>query len=158
MRLTRLIPIALSLFVSACTETRDEPPIPDVGMRMPPPEWAQGTWVVARHLLPGISAMSDAEAASWDDRTLTISDSAVVGTDARCALPSYGESLVQSDSIRWSYRLAPGALPLREPSSTVLEVLCDGAPWTEFGGTLIVTHPDTILVPWDGVFFVLGRS
>lgn len=157
MRPVRSITLAVLVVVSACADTREEPPTPDVGMRMPPPEWAQGTWVVARHLIPGISAMTDAQAASWDGRTLMISDSAAVETDTRCALPSYSESLVPSDSIRWSFRLAPGTLPLREPASTVLDVLCHGAPWTAFGGSLIVIHPDTVLAPWDGVFFVLGR-
>jgi len=107
--------------------------------------------------MPGVSAMSRETATSWLGRTLFVADTGATGAEARCARPSYRESLVPSDSIRWSYRLAPGTLPLAEPSSTVLTVLCDGAPWATFGGSLIVIHPDTVLVPWDGVFFVLGR-
>lgn len=148
--------VALMLLFVAC-ESPPAPPPPDGGMRMPSPEWARGTWVVARHLIPGISAMTDAEAASWHGRSLTLTDTMAAGPDATCESPSYRESLVQSDSIRWSYRLAPGALPLRQPASTVLDVFCDGTSWTAFGSALIAIHPDTVLASWDGVFFVLGR-
>lgn len=124
---------------------------------MPAPEWALGTWQVTGHLLPGVSALTGEAAAEWHGRTLVLADSLVVGPQARCEQPSYRESLVPSDSIRWSFRLPPDELPLGEPASTVLDVLCDGTPWLAFGGSLVAIHPDTVLVPWDGVFFVLGR-
>lgn len=146
---------ALLLAVAACTA--DAPSPPDTGPRMPPPDWAVGSWTVVRHLSPGVSALGDAEAAQWHGRVLVLSDSAAVGPEARCGGVSYRELLIDSDSVLVSHRLQRGALPLRETGTTQLDVLCDGVPWTAFGGRLLVTLPDTVLVPWDGVFFVLGR-
>ena len=145
----------LALFLPGCAA---EAPAPvDAGPRMPPPEWAIGTWVIVRAVQPGVGALGVEEAARWRGRRLVLSDSAAKGPDALCDRPSYREMLVASDSVLAEFKLAAGTLPLREGSTTQLAVQCRGIAWVAFGARALATMPDTVLVPWDGTFFVLGR-
>jgi hypothetical protein len=116
---------------------------------------APGAFAVAGFLVPGMSAMSPDEAASWEGRTLYFSDTAAASGDHRCETPVHTRSRVSTDSLLRSPRLAPGSLDLPEPMIARVEVRCGGAPWPAPGGMLLEGRDGRWLLPWDGVWFEL---
>jgi hypothetical protein len=117
-------------------------------------------WVIVGHLAPGISAMSDAEAARWHGRSVDLgADLATAGPDS-CAHPLYDSRPVHADSVLESYKIAPGSLgPSLPPGATVtiLETSCHGETWYSPGAILIKTSPTHAFTPWEGLFFELER-
>lgn len=134
------------------------PPPPDRGMRMPPPAWSRGRWVTSRTVASRISALIPGAASAMLGRALDISAEMVRGPTGECSSPSFRETLQPSDSVSHSYNFSRAELRLPDPATTTLDVLCDGGAWDAFGGRILAIAPDTILVPWDGVLFVLGRE
>lgn len=124
------------------------------------PATPRGEWTVFGHRIPGVSAMSEAEAAAWHGRAAFYSSAlAVFGADT-CRSPSYLSQQVRGDSLLTvDYRVAPEAFDLK-PGATIrrIEVQCSGSAWTVPGGTLLEMPNGTLFTVWDGVFFELRRS
>lgn len=120
-----------------------------------------GIWTVVGHHSPGVGAMSDEQAKSQYGKSLRLTPGAAVASGSRCGEPAYEPSrVVPDDFLAENYRLAPGALPplAGKSQAQVLEVRCNGSPWTTLGGLLIEVDRSRALAPWDGVFFELTRD
>ena len=116
-----------------------------------------GEWVVVGHRLPGVSAMSDAEAAAWHGRTIRFGARAALSGDETCAQPVYKEKEILADQYLSSqYHVRASTLGL-ESSQTVrlTEVYCGDQPWATLGGVLLRVAPDRGFAVWDGVFLEL---
>ena len=120
-----------------------------------------GIWTVVGHHSPGASAMSDDQAKSHYGESLRLTANSAIAPGARCSHPGYVPNrVVPDDFLAEQFKLAPGSLkPLAGRSQMqVLEVQCDGRPWSALGGSLIELDRNRALAPWDGVFFELARD
>jgi hypothetical protein len=115
-------------------------------------------WVIVGHRAPGVSTMSDADAAKWHGRSIDFGpDWACAGSDT-CHRPMYHTGPAPLDSVLASYQVAPGSLdPTVPPGATVTltQVLCDGETWYSPGAVVLRTSPTHAYTPWEGVFFEL---
>ncbi|MBA3497451.1 MAG: hypothetical protein H0T86_10125 [Gemmatimonadales bacterium] len=121
-----------------------------------------GQWSVVAHRMPGVSAMSDADATTWHGRTITYGSAEARSGDETCARAAYRERAVPTDSLlSASFGLTPGALGPRDSVPERVqwtEVTCGAAPWGSFGGRLLRTGADRAYAVWDGVWFELRRQ
>lgn len=120
-----------------------------------------GIWTVVGHHIPGISAMSDADAAAWHGRTVRLTAAQAISGGNHCDKPTYTPRSVAKDSfLGREFNLLPGSLtPLASLERiALLEVSCGGARWAALGGRLLEIDADHALAPWDGVFFELARD
>lgn len=119
-----------------------------------------GKWTVTGHRLPGVSAMSDADASQWHGKVIEFTPaSAVAGADA-CETPTYETVTLPADSLlNVDYRVGPASLGLA-PGSTieVTTVDCSGSQWSAPGGRLLHVGPNRAFTVWDGVFLELQRN
>lgn len=121
----------------------------------------RGIWTVVGHHIPGISAMSDAEATAWHGRTVRLTATRTISVGNHCDGPTYESRTVERDGfLGREYNLPPGSLtPLASLERVaLLEVSCGGTPWMAMGGRLIGIDADHALAPWDGAFFELERD
>ena len=98
-----------------------------------------GIWTVVGHRIPGISAMSDVEAAAWQRQTVRLTAAQAVTVGNHCDEPTYTTRTVQRSSFLSSeFKLPPGSLTALDSLErlTLLEVSCSG----------------------NGVFFELARD
>ena len=168
---TRRAALALALALAAAgTGCRKPAPAP-VAERtsVPPPASAPaasvpalaGVWTVVGHRMPGISAMSNAEADRWHGRKLRLDVAQAVMDESHCDRPTYTTREVARDSLLGGeFNLTRGNRPALDSLErlTLLEVRCGGSPWTAMGGRLIEVDADRAYAPWDGVFFELARG
>jgi heat shock protein HslJ/uncharacterized membrane protein len=120
-----------------------------------------GIWTIVGHQMPGVSALTDAQARARYGETLRLTEHAAVSSGDRCTEPRYSTRQVPAASfLAEQYRLAPGSLaPLATRNQLrILEVTCGGAPWTALGARLLELDRDRALAPWNGVFFELVRD
>ncbi|WP_375056768.1 META domain-containing protein [Zobellella sp. DQSA1] len=125
-------------------------------IRIEEEERLMGDWTITAHHLPGIGAMSEAEAAAWHGRRLQLRFPWAEWEGERCEQPRYRLSSLEPGSLLADYRLAPGSLPSLEsaPRPQRLEIACDQQPWL----TLLVPDQQRLLLPRDGTFFELRRN
>jgi len=167
---TRVIALALMAVAAAGCSKRDEaaesPPPGAAPARQPAaPETAAfdpiGTWTVVGQYLPGVTAMTAEDAKAFDGRTVTFGAAEALSNDERCTAPKYpARSVDTEDFLAAEFNLPPESLKPLEGMHTVtiVEVACNGAPWTAFGSLLIAVGANRALTPWDGVFFELERT
>ena len=120
-----------------------------------------GSWTVVGHHLPGVSAMTEAEASAWRGRTVRLTQAGAASGESHCKSAVYATRMVPRDSLLSAeYRLTADRLSRAGLAErvTVLDVLCAGTPWPAVGGRLIGIGADRALAPWDGVFFELARD
>jgi heat shock protein HslJ/uncharacterized membrane protein len=120
-----------------------------------------GIWTVVGHHSPGVSAMSDGQAKSHYGESLRLTANSAIAPGSRCSDPGYVPNrVVPDDFLAEQYKLAPGSLkPLAGRSQMqVLQVQCDGRPWTALGGSVLELDRNRALAPWDGIFFELTRD
>ncbi len=120
-----------------------------------------GIWTVVGHRIPGVSAMSDAEATTWHGRSVRLTETQAISGGSHCDPPTYVTRTVARDSfLATDFNLLPGSLtPLASLERlTLLEVSCGGALWAAMGGRVIEVDANRALSPWDGVFFELERD
>ena len=117
-------------------------------------------WVIIGHAMPGVSAMSDQDAAKWHGRSIDLGpDLAIAGPDS-CEHPLYESGPAPGDSVMQSFNAAPGSLGAAWPPGatvTLLRTFCNGETWYSPGAILIKTSPSHAYAPWEGVFFELER-
>lgn len=165
----RVLAIAAAVLVLAGCGKREEPPTPIEAKEreVEPPASAEppfdpiGTWTVTGHTFPGISAMTEGEAQAHDRQTVKFAAAEALSNGERCAAPKYpARSVETEDFLATEFNLPPESLkPVAgKDSVTVVDISCDGAPWTAFGSLLIAVDADHALTPWDGVFFELQRT
>jgi heat shock protein HslJ/uncharacterized membrane protein len=120
-----------------------------------------GIWTIVGHHGPGVGAMSDDRAKSHYGESLRLTANSAIAAGSRCSDPLYVPNrVVPDDFLAERFKLAPGSLkPLAGKSQMqVLEVQCDGRPWSALGGSLIELDRTRALAPRDGVFFELARD
>jgi len=120
-----------------------------------------GIWTVVGHHMPGVSALSDAQAKAHHGESLRLTAATAASAGTACSEPRYSPDRVAvEDYLAGQFRLAPGSLkPLAGKRQVeVLQVTCDDSPWTALGATLIQVDRDRALAPWNGVFFELVRD
>ncbi|HEV8481830.1 MAG TPA: hypothetical protein VGR66_13655 [Candidatus Eisenbacteria bacterium] len=117
-------------------------------------------WVIVKHVAPGVSGMSDADAGQWHGRAIILGpDLAIAGPDS-CARPMYHTGPAPADSVLQAFNVAPGSLgPSIPPQATVTitQTFCDGETWYAPGALIIRTSEKHAFTPWNGVFFELER-
>ncbi len=120
----------------------------------------KGVWTIVSHMSPGISAMSEDDAAARHGRTIRLMDDGAYAMPDRCTQPGYDVRDVATAELLAEYKLAPDALPQLAGRQTVrvLEASCYGNVWRAPGSRLIEIDEDRALVPWDGVFFEVARD
>ncbi len=117
-----------------------------------------GTWAVAGSSCPGICAMSHEEAESWIGLTATLADSELVFGGYSCRDATYrNQQLSKRDFFR-STRFDLVELGILMEEVQKLTVACEGQEWIAPGGILYVKDRQTLIVPWDGVYFELKRA
>ncbi|HEU5041519.1 MAG TPA: hypothetical protein VFT84_11885 [Gemmatimonadales bacterium] len=179
MTLTRAVAAAVlataALSLPGCRKAGDgrkpdsAPPAPaaEAAPAPPPADTSEapadltGIWTVVGHSIPGVAAMSDAEAATWHGRTIRLSGVEALAAGNRCDGPTYTTRSVPRDSLLGiEFNLPPGSLPALAAHERVRvqEVFCGGARWSAMGSRLIATDGGHALAPWDGVFFELARD
>ena len=120
-----------------------------------------GIWTVVNHHIPGISAMSDADAKAWQGRTVRLTTKQAISPESHCDEPAYTTDSVAKDRFLGSqFNLPPGSLtPLASLERiTVLEVFCGREHWAAMGGRMIQIDKERVLAFWNGVFFELARD
>ena len=120
-----------------------------------------GTWTVIAHVTPGVSAMNEDAAKARHGQTLLLTESAATSSGEHCASPKYPTRDVPTEEfLATEFNLPPESLKAFEGRDqvTIVEISCDGAPWTAFGSLLLEIDADHAFTPWDGVFFELERT
>jgi hypothetical protein len=167
MRGTRRLAILAALLASTGCGKSAEDPLPAASPETPAAAPAEeafdpiGTWTVVAHFMPGVSAMNDEAAKAHYGQTLQLTETAATSSAEHCATPKYPTREVPSEEFLASeFNLPPESLkPLEgRDQLTIVEISCDGAPWTAFGSLLLVIDAEHAFTPWDGVFFVLERT
>ncbi len=163
----RRILLAIVVLGAACQKASEAPAADRAGeapaaeMSITPVSAMLGTWTVVAHQIPGISALSDVEAAAWHGRTLRLTATHARSVDDQCDSPAYTARTVATDSLLdQEFRIDRGSLTLLQSAEhlTLLQVTCGDAPWTTLGGLIIGVTPGHALAPWDGVFFELEQD
>lgn len=174
----RSVFLAALMAMGGCGEADEAPPVDQAGEPPSAPATVEadpartGIWTVVAHHIPGISAMSEADAGAWHGRTLRLAASQALSPGSHCDDPTYTTRTEARDGyLGGEFRLPPGALePLASREDlTLFEVSCGGgnrgegtggggARWAAMGGLLIAVDEDRVLAPWDGVFFELERD
>jgi hypothetical protein len=142
-----------------CAEPANEGAAPVVGDPVVPDP--TGDWVVVGHVIPGISAMTEADASRWHGRVFHYEANRVLSGPDSCLLPEYRGTFARTDSLLGAQgREILRAIGLADTTRSipVTSVVCDGAEWVAPGGLLIWAEPDRPITPWDGVFFRLRRE
>lgn len=117
-------------------------------------------WVIVKHVAPGVSAMSETDAAQWHGRAIILGpDLAIAGPDS-CVRPMYHTGPAPADSILQAFHVPPGSLgPSLPPQAmvTITQTFCDGETWYAPGALIIRTSEKHAFTPWNGMFFELAR-
>ena len=118
-----------------------------------------GEWTVTGHRIPGISAMTEAQAQAMHGQVLKYTpETASSGKDV-CPHASYKTGNEAAGSfLAAGFRVTPQSLGLEgaDAKLDVTEVSCGGVRWTTLGGTLLQAGKRAF-APWNGVFFELQR-
>jgi len=122
---------------------------------------AIGTWIVTGHVMPGVSSMNEDAAKARHGQTLELTETEATSSGEHCATPKYPTRDVPTEEfLATEFNLPPESLKEFEGRDqvTIVEISCDGAPWTAFGSLLLKIDADHVFTPWDGVFFELKRT
>lgn len=121
----------------------------------PPHDAPFGEWRVVSHTAGFVSALPEAEVASWVGREAAYGPIRAVFHDAVCEEPSYTPGTWTPGAFSAHFQIRPSELGIDSETITTMEVGCPGA-WTAPGATLILDG-DRVYTHWDGVFFELQR-
>lgn len=118
-----------------------------------------GEWVIVDHRIPGISAMTGAEAAQWHSRKLRLGAKTATSFMSTCRRPVYHHRTAAANTfLQTKFRVAPEDLGLPARARLELtEIFCDNTRWTAPGGLLLRVPEGRLYTVWDGVFFELRR-
>lgn len=133
--------------------------IPTGCERCPLPSDYQGIWMLMNHEIPGIAAMSDADAQKMRGRIIRLLPNDAVSGSERCAVPTYAVRQTTAQELTEAYRARPNTLrdvdwALRP---LLVDVSCPGGRFSAPGSRVILLHRDHALTVWDGVFFHMMR-
>jgi hypothetical protein len=115
-----------------------------------------GSWVVVGHRAPGVSAMSEAEAESWNGSTLVLSRNELTFRDQVCSNPSFTSREIPRPEFADTFRISGEALGLAPKPICATEVSCTAG--SAGPGSLLIHGKGELLALWDGVYFRLRRQ
>ncbi|HEX5133400.1 MAG TPA: hypothetical protein VFX92_13065 [Candidatus Krumholzibacteria bacterium] len=143
---------------AACSGKKSEPaPAPAATPRAEPDPL--GRWTIVAHRIPGVSAMSDDEAATWHGRVFDLTANLAVFGGDTCEAPSYGYGTKSAARfLGEDYHVAPFTLDIADSTIGITWVSCNDEFRRDPGGVLIWAGPNRLFTPWDGVFFELTRD
>lgn len=148
--------VVLSATVAGCSSEKKEAPEPAGPRAAPDPA---GRWTIVAHRIPGVSAMSDADAAAWHGRVIDITRKRAISNGDTCGAIAFGhETRPTARFLGEGYHIAPFALGIEDTTVGVTWISCGGTNWAAPGGVLIWAHADSVFAPWDGVFFQMVRG
>ena len=103
--------------------------------------------------------MDAAEADRWKGTMLTYSTGAFSDGRKSCSSPKFTRRGLTAKSFLGEYRFKADAIGLSAPVIEEFSVQCDNPrPGPEFGATVLVRDANTLMVPWDGVYFEARRQ
>ena len=121
-----------------------------------------GDWVVVGHVIPGVSAVSDSEAAAWHGTKIHYEIGEATSGTKSCPNAVYSYHTARADSLLViGYRVDPRALGYTGSAKSrigLTKVLCSGAPWKSMGGFVVWMDENRLYSIWDGAFFELHRE
>lgn len=98
--------VVASVSMFACSKKKDEPaqetkvPSPDSTTQVASTSPAAPTdWIVVGHRIPGVSAMSDADADKWNGRVIQLAPEVVISGADTCASPMFTTTEGDADSL-----------------------------------------------------------
>ncbi len=118
-----------------------------------------GEWVIVDHRIPGISALTDEEAARWHGRSVRLGTKSATSHQAKCRQPRYRHRTALANTLlEDQFRVAPADLELRATARLELtEVWCAGVRWTALGWLLVRLPEGRLYTVWNGTFFELQQ-
>jgi len=145
----RVVVVLGAVLLAACSRQAEEP------ARKPPADVP--VWVVFAHRVPGVSAMTEAQAFNQHGHIVELHADRAISFPDTCARPEYRETHARADSLlALDYRIRATDLGLAPDAQLrVFDVVCDGALWPVMGGRIFWDAPDHGFAVWDGVFFEL---
>jgi hypothetical protein len=166
MRIACTLAVLAALLASAGCGKNAEDPDPATSPKMKAASVAEtfgaiGTWTVTGHVTPGVSIMNEDSAKARHGQTLELTETTATSSGEHCATPKYPTRDVPTEGfLATEFNLPPESLKEFEGRDqvTIVEISCDGAPWTAFGSLLLEIDADHVFTPWDGVFFELERT
>ena len=114
-----------------------------------------GRWVVEGNIAPGISALSDEEAASWDGAVLSLDRQHVSFGEYGCTSPRFETKEVSRTDFEEEFRVSGQVLGLSRDAVCSTRISCEDA--SPFPGSLLLHAEDHLLLFWDGVYFRVWR-
>lgn len=128
--------------------------------RRDPLDLIRGRWrVTAKYSCPHICAMDDSTARSYAGRTIEYSAARTSNGRDSCSAPRYSMRGLSEAQFVAEYNFYPAKLGLATLPIREFSVACpDRAGWPTIGSGGIVKDSGTILVGWDGVYFVARRE
>lgn len=152
--------------IVACSRKKDEPapetksPAADTTTQVASTSPAAATdWVVVGHRIPGMSAMTDAEADKWNGRVIQLAPEVAISGPDTCASPVFTTTEGDADSLLGvEYRIRATDIGWLGDRVRMTRITCGGSVWAALGGTVIWLDDDRGLAPWDGVFFEIQSA
>lgn len=117
-----------------------------------------GEWSTVGHSCPGICAMSNEEADSWIGLKATLTEVGVVFGDDSCRDATYESRRVSRLDFYRSSRFDLEQLGILQPDVEEVTVSCAGEGWIAPGSLFLIKDEETLITPWDGVYFELARA
>ncbi|EKE83446.1 hypothetical protein [Idiomarina xiamenensis] len=146
VRITALATVFSTLLLSACSDNESDASAASDNVIV-------GEWQIVDFTQPGISAMSAETAKQWIGEKLVYSSDIAQFRDQRCRSPKYHQGEIDARTFLQDFRVDPSVFRLSTPVKEVI-VQCDDFA---AGSHLLVVDEDTLITPWDGVFFFLKR-
>jgi hypothetical protein len=134
------------------------------GVHVPAPSDSfdvRGDWTIVGHKIPGVSAMSDAEANAYHGRVIHYGDDVAISGGDTLRAPEYATRVESAVSLfGGGYKTTLEQLGMSEYGRAFLhvtEVSSGGKDWIVPGGAFIWLAPDRGYTLWDGVMFEVRR-
>lgn len=119
-------------------------------------QWFLGEWEINEAQFPGITAMTDQEAAVWIGETIVYNKNIAHLVDEACHNPTYESEYIYNDGLEFdSYTLE--SLGLTEFPIEMISVSCDTG-YRGLGSTLIIKNKNSGFTIWDGAFFLTTKK
>ncbi len=117
-----------------------------------------GDWSVVGSSCPGICAMSSEDADSWIGITASLSENGVVFGEYNCRDATYESHRISRFDFYRDFRFDLEELSVLTEEVQVWVVSCEDQEWIAPGSCFLVRDEETLITPWDGVYFELKRA
>lgn len=121
--------------------------------------WYLGEWRLTEVKYPGITAMTDQDAAVWLDNKIVYSHSAVTLLGETCHHPEYEIEYFSAGEYigRGSGDAFINTLDINDPSLEMVNVSCE-PQWIGPGFHIIKEDERSGYILWDGAYFLIAKE